>query len=149
MLLRNVGCISTDYTPSHPRRWYSSSFRGFREENVSIKSVGTISVLRRARGDCPGSSPFNLALPVQNNFINSRNTQSERSTLLCIRTHGSDTVNMTLAPPADGAALCLDAGCMRQLGQVTCALQHSSSNKWFLVRISVDIFTFIISNSCF
>jgi hypothetical protein len=22
--LRNVGCISTDYTASHPRRWYSS-----------------------------------------------------------------------------------------------------------------------------
>jgi hypothetical protein len=24
MFLRNVGCISTDYTASHPRRWYSS-----------------------------------------------------------------------------------------------------------------------------
>jgi hypothetical protein len=23
MFLRNVGCISTDYTASHPRRWYS------------------------------------------------------------------------------------------------------------------------------
>jgi hypothetical protein len=25
MFLRNVGCISTDYTASHPRRWYSSN----------------------------------------------------------------------------------------------------------------------------
>jgi hypothetical protein len=24
MFLRNVGCNSTDYTVSHPRRWYSS-----------------------------------------------------------------------------------------------------------------------------
>jgi hypothetical protein len=29
MFLRNVGCKSTDYTTSHPRRWYSSIIQSF------------------------------------------------------------------------------------------------------------------------
>jgi hypothetical protein len=42
MLLRNVGCVSTDYTVLYLRREYSSSF--VKTDNIKQKNVGYCAV---------------------------------------------------------------------------------------------------------
>jgi hypothetical protein len=39
MFLRTVGCISTDYTASHPRRWYSSTIASFQIPSNSLFTI--------------------------------------------------------------------------------------------------------------
>jgi hypothetical protein len=41
---------------------YKFTVRDFREENISIKSLDSISVLWRPRGDSPDHCPLNAAL---------------------------------------------------------------------------------------
>jgi hypothetical protein len=46
MFLRNVGCNSTDYTASHPRRWYSSCTFNFTMKNTIFWDITPCSPLK-------------------------------------------------------------------------------------------------------
>jgi hypothetical protein len=54
---------------SHNNQKFRLTFRNCREANVSIKFVGSISVLWLSKGDYPGRSPINPALFVVDKVI--------------------------------------------------------------------------------